>query len=95
MADDKAVKHWTIAAELGSNSALEMVKSCYMKGLVSKDIFAVTLRAHQAKVDARKSPMREAAERHRKQEEQNISSWQPTLNTMVQYKNFRNMSKEE
>lgn len=95
MADDKAVKHWTIAAKLGSNSALEMVKSCYMKGLVSKDIFAVTLRAHQAKVDARKSPMREAAERHRKQEEQNISSWQPTLNTMVQYKNFRNISKEE
>ena len=32
-------------------------------GLVNKDDFAAALRAHQAAVDATKSPQREAAER--------------------------------
>ena len=53
---DRAVKHWIIAAKLGYDLSLEELKDCYREGLVSKEDFAAALRAHQAAVDATKSP---------------------------------------
>jgi TPR repeat protein len=58
---DRAVKHWLIAAKLGYDGSLKPLKQCYAAGVVSKEEFAAALRAHQAAVDATKSPQREAA----------------------------------
>ncbi len=58
----RAIKHFIIAANLGSDAALETLKDAYRQGMISREVFAVTLRAHQAAVDATKSPHREAAE---------------------------------
>ena len=41
--------------------SIEWLTKCYKEGHVSKDDFARALRAHQAAVDAMKSPQREAA----------------------------------
>ena len=59
---ERAIRHYIIAANLGHVKSLEEVKDMYRDGLVSKDDFASTLRAHHAAVDAMKSPQREAAE---------------------------------
>jgi len=59
---DRAVKHFTIAANLGHDESIQMLKECYKRGLVSKEDFAAALRAHQAAVEAAKSPQRDAAE---------------------------------
>eukprot|EP00984_Skeletonema_dohrnii_P021744 scaffold10944_cov84-Skeletonema_dohrnii-CCMP3373.AAC.3 len=58
---DRAVKHWSIAANLGYDDSIQALKECYKEGKVSKDDFAAALRAHQAAVDTTKSPQREAA----------------------------------
>eukprot|EP00984_Skeletonema_dohrnii_P020450 scaffold9984_cov148-Skeletonema_dohrnii-CCMP3373.AAC.1 len=58
---ERAVKHWIIAANLGCDKSTRMLKQFYSSGLVSKEEFAAALRAHQAAVDATKSPQREAA----------------------------------
>ena len=58
---DRAIKHWIIAANMGHDQALEYLKKNYANGFVSKDDFAAALRAHQAAVDATKSPLREEA----------------------------------
>jgi hypothetical protein len=60
---DRAVKHWIIAANLGYDKSIQALKKCYANGDVSKEDFAAALRAHQAAVDATKSPQREAAEK--------------------------------
>uniref|UniRef100_A0A7S2P3K3 Uncharacterized protein n=1 Tax=Skeletonema marinoi TaxID=267567 RepID=A0A7S2P3K3_9STRA len=57
----RAVKHFIIAANLGDDESIQQLKKCYKYGDVSKDDFAAALRAHQAAVDATKSPQREAA----------------------------------
>ena len=59
---DRAVKHWIIAANLGDDASLNELKKGYRCGVVSKEDFAAALRAHQAAVDATKSPQRDAAE---------------------------------
>eukprot|EP00986_Skeletonema_menzelii_P007079 scaffold2734_cov76-Skeletonema_menzelii.AAC.3 len=59
--EDRAVKHYIIAAKLGYDRSLESVKDLYKAGQVSKDDFAAALRGHQAAVDATKSPQREEA----------------------------------
>ena len=59
---ERALRHWIIAANLGHDNSLEAIKRGHRDGLVSKDDFASTLRAHKAAVDAMKSPQREAAE---------------------------------
>eukprot|EP00984_Skeletonema_dohrnii_P027297 scaffold16833_cov80-Skeletonema_dohrnii-CCMP3373.AAC.1 len=59
---DRAVKHWIIAANLGDDEALGALRECYSEGFISKEDFSATLRAHQAALDATKSPQREAAE---------------------------------
>jgi len=58
---DRAVKHFMIAANLGHDGSLHALKECFKRGLISKEDFADALRAHQAAVDATKSPQREAA----------------------------------
>jgi TPR repeat protein len=59
---ERAVKHWIIAANLGYDDSLYSLTHCYKDGMISKEDFAAALRAHQAAVDATKSPQREAAE---------------------------------
>jgi len=77
--DDRAVKHWIIAANMGHDDSLENLKlvyreglpaspQIYREGLVSKEDFASALRAHQTAVDATKSPQRETAERFWREE---------------------------
>jgi TPR repeat protein len=64
---DRAVKHLMIAANLGDDDSIKILKQCYAYGDVSKEDFAAALRAHQAAVDAIKSPQREAAEKKRRE----------------------------
>eukprot|EP00984_Skeletonema_dohrnii_P034308 scaffold33524_cov99-Skeletonema_dohrnii-CCMP3373.AAC.6 len=60
---DRSAKHFIIAANLGHDDSIQALKGCYKRGgLVSKEDFAAALRAHQAAVDATKSPQRDAAE---------------------------------
>eukprot|EP00984_Skeletonema_dohrnii_P030928 scaffold22810_cov103-Skeletonema_dohrnii-CCMP3373.AAC.2 len=61
---EKAVKHWIIAATQGDNDSIKTLMDEFRSGTVSKDDLAAALRAHQAAVDATKSPQREAAERN-------------------------------
>jgi hypothetical protein len=51
-----------IAANLGHDRSLDVLKDCFKVGLVSKEDFAAALRSHQAAVDATKSPQREEVE---------------------------------
>jgi TPR repeat protein len=65
---DRAVKHFIIAANLGSDLALKCIKDLFVQGqgIVSKEEYAAALRGHQAAVDATKSTGREKAEVARK-----------------------------
>jgi tetratricopeptide (TPR) repeat protein len=60
--NDRAVKHWIIAAKLGYDDALETVKGGFAAGFVTKEDYEAALRGHQAAVDATKSKQREKAE---------------------------------
>ena len=60
---DRAVKHLIIGAKLGYDEAIQVLKECYKGGVVSKEEFAAALRAHQAAVNATKSPQREKVAR--------------------------------
>jgi TPR repeat protein len=62
---ERAVKHFIIAANLGHDTSLKRLRECYVKGHVSKEEFAAALRAHQAAVDATKSPLTEGGSRCR------------------------------
>jgi len=59
---DISAKHFLIAANLGHDNSIQALKKCYKHGFVSKEDFAASLRAHQAAVDAAKSPQRDAAD---------------------------------
>eukprot|EP00985_Skeletonema_marinoi_P012309 scaffold5908_cov152-Skeletonema_marinoi.AAC.17 len=61
---EKAVKHWIISANLGDDGSIKELMEKFKEGFVSKDDLAAALRAHQAVVDATKSPHREAAEEY-------------------------------
>ncbi len=58
----RAVKLYIIAASLGYDVSLDALGKLYREGQVTKEDYAAVLRAHQAAVDATKSPQREAAE---------------------------------
>ena len=60
--DWRALEHWIIAACLGHDQSLQVLKDCYKVGDVSKDDFAAALRGHYAAVAATKSPQREFGE---------------------------------
>jgi TPR repeat protein len=55
---ERAIKHFSIAAGQGHDESIDMLRRLYEQGTISKEIFAVALRAHQAAVDATKSPRR-------------------------------------
>ena len=61
---DRALKHWIIAATQGDDHAIKNLMKVFKKGLIAKEDLASALRAHQAAVDATKSPQREAAEKY-------------------------------
>jgi TPR repeat protein len=65
--DERAIKHFIIAAKLGHDAALEVVKKNFQRGFVSKEDFEAALREHQAAVDATKSAQREEAEKARRE----------------------------
>ena len=62
--NDRAVNHFIIAANLGIDESIKLLKEYYKRGLVSKEDFAAALRAHYAAVEATKSPQREAAAKY-------------------------------
>ena len=71
----RAKKHFIIAANLGVYESTKSLKGLYADGHVSKEEYAVALRAYQAAVDATKSQQRDAAEaaikeEHHRQEDQ-------------------------
>eukprot|EP00984_Skeletonema_dohrnii_P017434 scaffold7925_cov81-Skeletonema_dohrnii-CCMP3373.AAC.2 len=57
---ERAVKHWIISAKLGDDDSIKELMEKFKEGCVSKDDLAAALRAHQAAVDATKSPQRDA-----------------------------------
>jgi TPR repeat protein len=59
---DRAVKHFTIAANLGDEDSMKELWGMFKQGHINKDDLAATLRAHHAAVDAMKSAHRDAAE---------------------------------
>jgi len=59
---ERAVKHYIIAASHGDDDAVDALRKGYRVGQISKEDFAAALRAHQAAIDATKSPQREAAD---------------------------------
>ena len=59
--NDRAAKHYTIAAKLGNKDSLNALKNGYKARHVSKDDFTDALRGYQAAIEAMKSPQREAA----------------------------------
>ena len=61
---DRAVKHLIIAANLGDDQSINMLKECYKDGEVTKDDFSAALRGHYAAVKATKSPQRDEAEKY-------------------------------
>jgi len=61
---ERAVKHFIIAATQGHDKSIKLLMAAYRSGMISKEELAATLRAHQAAVDATKSPQRDAAEEY-------------------------------
>jgi hypothetical protein len=59
---ERAKKHFTIAANLGYNDSLKLLRKLYADGHASKEDYAAALRAYQAAVDATKSAERKVAE---------------------------------
>ncbi len=60
---DRAIKHFIIAASQGDDCSMENLTQMYIReSLISNEDLAATLRAHQAAVDATKSPHREEAD---------------------------------
>jgi hypothetical protein len=60
--DQRAVKHWIIAATQGDDRSILTLMALFKMGCLSKEDLAAALRAHHAAVDATKSPQRKAAE---------------------------------
>ena len=68
---ERAVKHFIIAANMGCDKSLKILWKYNAGGFLKKEVLAATLRAHQAAVDATKSPQREEAEEFLKREREN------------------------
>ena len=58
----RALKHMIIAANMGHDDSLGVIKESFKMGIVSKEDFAAVLRAHRAAVVATISPQRKEAE---------------------------------
>ena len=58
---ERAYKHFILAARSGDEESLNNVKNGFMDGIITKDEYANTLRAHQKIQDEMKSDMRDKA----------------------------------
>ena len=58
---DRAVTHFVIAAKLGLDNSLDLLKKYFAVGAINKEVYEAALRGHQAAVDATKSTQREEA----------------------------------
>ncbi|KAK1735441.1 hypothetical protein QTG54_014055 [Skeletonema marinoi] len=83
---ERAVKHWIIAAAQGHDGSIKALMYEFRRGFVSKDDLAAALRAHQAAVDATKSPHREVAETQREAAEEYIRSQSPQRQAAEDYR---------
>ena len=61
--EERAVKHWIIAATHGYDVAIKMLMDGFKEGFVEKEVLAAALRAHKAAVDETKSPQRQLEEK--------------------------------
>ena len=61
---ERAVKHFIIAANLGSNDSLKCIKDLHADGHASKEEYAGAFHSYQAAVDEAKSTERDEAETH-------------------------------
>jgi tetratricopeptide (TPR) repeat protein len=66
---ERAVKHFTIAANMGEEESMKAMWELHARGLVKKEQLTATLRAHQTAVDATKSQQREEAKEFLKSNE--------------------------
>jgi len=57
----RSLRHFIMAAKAGYKESLDQVKRGFKKGLVTKDEYASTLRAHHERLDEMKSDEREEA----------------------------------
>ena len=62
--DERAVKHFVMAAAQGHDEAIKTLMDLYRDGEVEKEDLAAALRAHKTAIDATKSPQREEAENY-------------------------------
>ena len=60
--NERAVKHFIIAANLGLEYSMKELWKYYKHGYITKEDLDATLRTHHAAIDEMKSPEREAAE---------------------------------
>ena len=58
---ERKIKHYIIAATQGHDESIKALMDLFRDGCVGKEDLAAALRAHQAAVNATKSPQREAA----------------------------------
>ena len=56
------MKHFILSARAGDKQSLDYVKDGFMDGIVTKDEYANTLRAHQERHDEMKSDGRDRAQ---------------------------------
>jgi hypothetical protein len=59
---ERAMKHLTIAANLGCEDSMKVLWKHYSIGNITKEELESTLRSHKAAIDAMKSAQRDAAE---------------------------------
>jgi hypothetical protein len=59
---ERAVKHLNIAANLGHDPSLKLIKELFVEGIVIKEGYAAALRGYQAAVNETKSAEREIGE---------------------------------
>ena len=62
--NERAVKHWIIAATQGDDDSIKALIDAFKRGHVSKETLVATLRAHKAAVDETESPQRKAADEY-------------------------------
>ena len=61
---ERAVKHWIIGATQGEDDSMKVLMIAFKEGYISKEDLAAVLRAHQAAINATKSPQRDEAEKN-------------------------------
>lgn len=58
---ERGVKHWIIAANLGNDESMKTLREDYVRGNITKEVYAATLRSYQDAVVGMKSVQRKEA----------------------------------